>query len=188
MADPFIGEIRAMGFNFAPRGWAECNGQLLPISSNEALFSLLGTIYGGDGRTTFALPDLRGRSMLHKGRGPGLNDKTIGARGGREYITLTANELPAHSHTGHVKVADQNGATFNATNAYLARRAIDIDVTPVTTVEMYVKQADATFGLNTNVAGVQTNDSGGGQAFSSRSPYQVVNLCIATVGLFPSRS
>ena len=98
MSEPFIGEIRIFGFNFAPRGWALCDGQLLPISQNSALFSLLGTIYGGDGRTTFALPDLRGRAALHEGTGPGLSPRQLGQRSGSETNTLTVNQLPPHTH------------------------------------------------------------------------------------------
>lgn len=100
--DPFIGQINAFGFNFAPRGWATCNGQLLPISSYTALFSLLGTMYGGDGRTTFALPDLRGRTPVHQGTGPGLSQKSMGEKGGSETTTLTISNLPSHNHTIYV--------------------------------------------------------------------------------------
>jgi len=96
--DPFIGQIQAFGFNFAPRGWSLCDGQLLAISSNTALFSLIGTAFGGDGRTTFGLPDLRGRTAVHVGRGPGLSNITWGQRGGRENVNLTIQELPAHNH------------------------------------------------------------------------------------------
>ncbi len=98
MSDPFIGQIQTFGFNFAPRGWARCDGQLLPISSNSALFSLLGTTYGGDGRTTFGLPDLRGRAALHQGQGPGLSNRNLGQRAGAENTTLTVNQMPSHNH------------------------------------------------------------------------------------------
>jgi microcystin-dependent protein len=97
MSDPFVGEIRMFAGNFAPRGWAFCNGQLIPISQNTALFSLLGTTYGGDGRSTFALPDLRGRVPLHAGQGSGLSDYPLGSRGGSEQVVLTTAQLPAHS-------------------------------------------------------------------------------------------
>ena len=96
--EPFIGQIQAFGFNFALRGWAKCDGQLLPISSNSALFSLLGTIYGGDGRTNFALPDLRGRMAIHEGSGPGLTKRALGSKGGVESVALSVNQMPAHSH------------------------------------------------------------------------------------------
>ena len=99
MPNPFIGQVNYIGFNFAPRGWALCDGQLLPIASNTALFSLLGTAFGGDGRTTFALPDLRGRTPLGVGNGAGLNDVTWGQRGGSENVTLTVAQIPSHNHT-----------------------------------------------------------------------------------------
>ena len=105
MSDPFIAQITLFAGNFAPRAWAFCDGQLLPINSNTALFSLIGTIYGGDGRTTFALPDLRGRAAMHAGRGPGLTQRNLGSSGGQESVVLTAGQLPPHSHT------------LNATNA-----------------------------------------------------------------------
>src|SRR3712207_3315813 len=98
MSEPFIGEIRMVGFNFAPRGWATCDGQLLSIAQNTALFSLLGTTYGGNGQTTFALPDLRGRAALHQGQGPGLTNRVIGEASGTETVTLTTNQMPSHSH------------------------------------------------------------------------------------------
>lgn len=98
MADPFVAEIRIFPFNFAPKGWAWCNGQLLPISQNTALFSLLGTTYGGDGKSTFALPDLRGRAPMHPGQGPGLSLHDLGETGGSETVTLLESEIPAHSH------------------------------------------------------------------------------------------
>lgn len=98
MSEPFIGEIRMFAGNFAPTGWAFCDGQLLAVSQNDALFSLLGTIYGGDGRTTFGLPDMRGRIPLHAGQGPGLSSRNLGARGGAETVTLTSGELPDHDH------------------------------------------------------------------------------------------
>src|SRR5215203_378654 len=98
MADPFVGEIRTFGFNFPPTGWAQCNGQLLPISQNTALFALLGTYYGGDGRSTFALPNLQGASPMNQGQGPGSSDRVIGETGGAEYFTLIQSEMPAHTH------------------------------------------------------------------------------------------
>ena len=98
MSEPFVGEIRMFAGNFAPRGWAYCDGQLLAVSQNDALFSLFGTIYGGDGRTTFGLPDLRGRFPIHAGQGPGLSNRRLGSKGGAETVTVTANQLPSHTH------------------------------------------------------------------------------------------
>ncbi|MDF1642497.1 phage tail protein, partial [Thalassolituus oleivorans] len=98
MSEPFVGEIRMFAGNFAPRGWAFCDGQLMAVSQNDALFSLLGTVYGGDGRTTFGLPDMRGRLPVHQGQGPGLSLRRLGARYGEENVTLTVNEIPPHSH------------------------------------------------------------------------------------------
>lgn len=113
--EPFIGQIQTFGFSFALRGWALCDGQLLPISSNTALFSLLGTTYGGDGRTTFALPDLRGRAAIHQGAGPGLSPRVIGSKGGAETVALSQNEIPNHTHiaTTHCQSgsANQNNPT-----------------------------------------------------------------------------
>lgn len=106
MTDPFIGEIRLFGGNFAPQGWAFCNGQLLPISQNTALFSLLGTTYGGDGRTTFALPDLQGRAPLHPGQGPGLSPRDLGESGGSATVTLLASQIPTHTHAVGASAAD----------------------------------------------------------------------------------
>ena len=116
MSQPFLGQITMFGFNFNPRGWAKCDGQLLPISSNQALFSLLGTTYGGDGRTTFGLPDMRGRVPLHQGQGPGLSPRQMGARIGAEDATISANEMPAHSHGMNYapKVASKGRGRYQA--------------------------------------------------------------------------
>ncbi len=113
MSEPFLGEIKMVGFNFAPRGWALADGQLLPISANSALFSLYGTTYGGDGRTTFALPDLRGRTPIHQGSGQGLTERRIGSKGGAEYATLNVNQLPPHAHAllAHAGTGNQAAPT-----------------------------------------------------------------------------
>ena len=105
MSEPFVGEIRMFAGNFAPRGWAFCDGQLLAVSQNDALFSLLGTIYGGDGRTTFGLPDMRGRIPIHAGHGPGLSERRLGAKGGAEQVTLTVNQMPSHGHPARADTA-----------------------------------------------------------------------------------
>lgn len=165
---PFLGQIQAFGFNFSPRGWAFCNGQLLPISQNTALFSLLGTIYGGDGRTTFALPDLRGRGPIHYGRGAGLSNYRIGQRGGVERVTLNTNQIPSHSHTANVN--DQS-ATNEKPIGSLAVSKIYRDNDPNAT-------------LNSKTIG----HSGGGRSHTNVQPYLAINWCIALVGTFPSRS
>lgn len=169
MSEPFIGEIRMVGFSFVPRGWALCNGQILQISDNSALFALLGTIYGGDGRSTFALPDLRGRVPIHFGQGPGLSNFAQGAKGGSETNTLTINELPAHSHG----VAASNGGqtTNRPKNGYLAAGNRYTTAAPPDTEKM-----------------APTDSAGGGQPINNREPYLVANFVIALVGLFPSRS
>jgi microcystin-dependent protein len=168
--DPFIGELRCFGFNFAPQGWALCNGQLMPIAQNTALFSLLGTMYGGDGRVTFALPDLRGRAPLAFGQGPGLANRTQGEVGGSESVTLTAANLPPHSHT---VAASSTATTKNPAGALPA-----------------VTGAGSSYGTTADLAMSPTMIGGGGssQAFADMPPYLVLNWCIALVGIFPPRS
>ena len=174
--DPFLGEIRMFAGNFAPRGWALCDGQLLQISQNSALFSLLGTTYGGDGRTTFALPDLRGRVPVHAGTGPGLSPKTLGQKGGSETVVLTVNEMPVHTHTA-VLIADTTIAiTDRPEGALLARNAA---ATPV-----YGENATTTM----NTAAVRVNNAGGSQAHPNMQPFITVNYIIALQGIFPSRN
>lgn len=175
MAEPFLGEIRLMGFNFAPRGWAFSDGQLLPISQNSALFSLYGTIYGGDGRTTFALPDLRGRVAIHEGHGPGLSNYVLGSKGGAETVTLTTANMPSHNHSpalhGEVTPANQNNPTgrmLGLHQGYADPKARD-DV-PMAS------------------GSIVSSNIGGGQNFGIRQPYLTVNYCVALTGLFPSRS
>ncbi len=177
MSEPFLGQIMPVGFNFAPRSWAFCNGQLLPIAQNTALFSLLGTIYGGDGRTTFALPDLRGRAAIHHGRGPGLVDYRIGSRGGHETIALTQGQMPQHRHLMNVRKEDGN--IRNPKNDILAASKTATGEN----VNTYSDQAaDGT--LQADAISL----TGGGQAHSNLDPYLTTNFVIALVGLFPSRS
>jgi len=167
VSEPFIGEIRAFGFNFAPRGWATCSGQLLSIAQNTALFSLLGTTYGGNGQTTFALPDLRGRVAINQGQGPGLANKTIGEQAGQESHTLTANEMPAHAHAQPASNADQS--TNRPGNAVPTKGGV------------YAAAGDGTL-LD------PTTQAGGNQPHSIMQPYLVLNYCIALQGIFPSRN
>lgn len=166
MAEPFLSEIRMFSFNFPPRGWAFCNGQLLPINQNQALFSLLGTTFGGNGQTTFALPDLRGRTPIHVGNG-----FTEGERGGQENHTVTIAEMPAHSHTprGSSAAADQ-GSPVNNTWATVAENP-------------YSSQAP-----NVTLNPAATSNVGGSQPHANLSPYLVISFCIALQGIYPSQT
>jgi microcystin-dependent protein len=174
MAEPFLGEIRTFAFNFAPVGWAQCDGQILPIDQNAALFALLGTFYGGNGIQTFALPDLRSRVGVHVGRGNGLSPYNIGDVGGQEGVTLTEGELPAHTHlaggnqgggnslvpTECVWSADASGGSAPYSNA-----APNVNMSP-------------------NAIGI----TGSNFAHENRQPYLALNYCIAMQGIFPSRN
>ena len=182
MSEPFVGEIRPFGFNFAPRGWAFCDGSLLPISSNTALFSLLGTIYGGDGRTTFALPDLRGRTSLHMGHGPGLTDRRIGQRSGNETTTLNITNMPAHNHvvSATAKCKHTAGNTNDAVGNVWADDAGAASAT-------YSNLAPDN-NMSANAIDTDCSTTGGNQSFSNMQPYLVTNYCIALVGIYPSRS
>lgn len=174
MAEPYLGEIRIFGFNFAPRGWAQCDGQLLPIGQNTALFSLLGTTYGGDGETTFALPDLRGRVAGHEGTGPGLPPFRLGERLGAPNHTLSVPELPPHTHTARAQSGDGDSAT---------------PVGNVWSDDLGVSSATySTAGANANMSSQAIGNTGSGQAFRLYQPTLVVNFCIAVTGLFPSRN
>jgi microcystin-dependent protein len=167
VSEPFIGEIRAFGFNFAPRGWATCSGQILSIAQNTALYSLLGTTYCGNGQTTFALPDLRGRVAVNQGQGPGLSNKTIGEQAGAEAHTLNVNEIPAHTHAQPASNADQS--TNRPGNAVPTRGGV------------YAGSGDGTL-MDPMTA------AGGSQPHDNMQPYLTVNYCIALVGIFPSRN
>jgi len=182
MSEPFIGEIRMVGFTFAPRGWANCDGQLLPIAQNTALFSLFGTIYGGDGRTTFALPDLRGRVPIHTGNGPGLTSRTQGSRSGAERVTLGVNNLPAHNHAA-TSTANCNGVAGNSNDAVGNFWADDAGVSSGT---YHTGPSNATM----NAGAVQTTvaNTGGGQAHENMQPFLVIRFIVALTGLFPSRN
>lgn len=172
MSEPYIGEIRMFAGNFAPRGWAFCDGQLLAISANDALFSLLGTIYGGDGRTTFGLPDMRGRIPLHQGTGPGLSSRTLGSRGGEENVTLTTNQIPSHTHDARASSAA--GTTADPTGQLQAGNAS-------------VRAFRSTSSTNASFAAASVGDSGGSQRHTNLMPAICVNFIIALVGIYPSR-
>jgi len=170
MSEPFLAEIRMVGFNFAPRGWAFCDGQILPINQNQSLYSLLGTTYGGDGRTSFALPDLRGRVPIHVGSSNG-HSHSLGQKSGEETHTLSAAEMPQHTHVLRASMAEANSP--DPTNHVLAD----------TPARIYGQPA----ALTALRAGTVLN-VGGGQAHENMQPYLAVNFCIALRGLFPSRN
>jgi len=176
MADPFVAEIRIFGFTFAPRGWAFCNGQILPISQNTALFSLLGTTYGGNGQSTFALPNMQDSAPMHPGQGPGLSLHDLGETGGSEFVTLLQSEMPAHSHVLKADTADPADvqaptaavvlARSNGGNAYL-------NPPPASLVAMsFLALAPA----------------GGDLPHNNMMPYLTLNFCIALQGVFPPRT
>ena len=171
MSEPFIAEIRIFAGNFAPRGWAFCNGQLLPISQNTALFSLIGTTYGGDGRTTTALPNLEGRAPMHPGRGPGLTARRLGERGGAETVTLTEAQMPSHGHD------------YQGTNA-TAQQAEPGGAHPARSPDEDAYGSGATVAMSADATG----HNGGGQPHNNLQPFLVLNFIIALTGLYPSRS
>jgi microcystin-dependent protein len=167
MSEPFLGEIRIMSFNFAPKGWAMCNGQFLPINQNQALFSLLGTTYGGNGQTTFALPDLRSDVPIHMGQG-----FTQGQKGGEQAHTLTMQEMTQHIHLGQVRTV--NATTGNPANNFLA--------------------GVPTFAYRNNLSNLTTllpasvTNYGGSQPHNNMMPYLTLTFCIALQGIFPSQN
>jgi len=172
--DPFVAEIRIFPFNFAPRGWAWCDGQLLPISQNTALFSLLGTTYGGDGRSNFALPDLQGRAPMHPGQGPGLSLHDLGETGGSETVTLLQSEIPAHSHALNASGAVANRSTPVANS--IAR---------VAGAAPYAPPAGAPI---VQMAGSALPPAGGDQPHNNLMPYLTFYFNIALQGVFPPRT
>lgn len=174
MSEPFLGQIMMAGFNFAPRGWALCNGQIMSIAQNTALFSLLGTYYGGDGKVTFALPNLQGRATIHQGQGPGLSPYVIGEESGSQNVTLISTEMPAHTHApnatstsgnqaspiGHIWASESAGAT-----------SIYINGAPNTTMNM-----------------MAVSLAGGSQPHQNQQPYLGLTFVIALEGIFPARN
>ena len=172
MSEPFLGEIRMFAGNFAPRGWAFCDGQLLAVANNDALFSLLGTLYGGDGRTTFGLPDLRGRIPVHTGTGPGLSQRRLGAKGGAETETLTVNGLPAHHHIwqGYSGTAE-------------SQTPIDASVASPAS-NLYDTEIDNLGDMRASMVGA----TGGSQSHANLMPALCVHFIIALAGIYPSRN
>ncbi len=173
MSEPFIAEVRIFPYTFAPRGWANCDGQLLPISQNTALFALVGTTYGGDGRTTFGLPNLKGRGAMHPGRGPGLTSRRLGERGGVEQVTLTGAQMANHTHAMRCTPApgDQPGPAGNT-----FARALG-GATPYLASANLVDLADQAL-----------LPAGGGQSHLNQQPFLTLRFCIALQGIFPSRN
>jgi microcystin-dependent protein len=175
MSDPFVAEIRIFPFDFAPTGWAFCNGQLLPISQNTALFSLLGTFYGGDGKSTFALPDLQGSVAMHAGQGLGLSDRFIGEQSGSDHVTLIGSEMPVHTHS--LRANPQLGDSPSpAANRAIARLG---------SINVYQTTSNASL---TNMAFEGLPVAGGDQPHNNLMPYLTLNYCIALQGIFPPRS
>lgn len=173
MADPFVAEIRLFPFNFAPRGWAFCDGQLLPLSQNTALFSLLGTTYGGNGKSNFALPNLQGRSPMHPGQGPGLSLHDLGETGGSETVSLLESEIPSHAHQLRANTLDLADTNIAGPSASLALSASGT-----------LYQATA----NSFAAPEALAPAGGDQPHNNLQPYLTLNFCIALQGVFPPRT
>lgn len=171
MSEPFLAEIGIFGFNFAPRGWAQCDGQILPINQNQSLFSLLGTTYGGDGRTSFALPDLRGRAPIHVGQSAGGTSHPLGQETGQESVALTEAQTPQHVHQAVGSTAEGDS--------------------PVPAGNVLAESPVQMYGDAENLVSLRTGtlaSSGGGDPHNNMQPYQALNFCIALVGLFPSRN
>lgn len=173
MADPFVAEIRIFPFYFAPRGWAFCNGQILPISQNTALFSLLGTTYGGDGKSNFALPNMQGNAAMHPGQGPGLSLHDLGETGGQETVTLLESEIPAHNHRLNF---------LNSTATSTIPAGNQFAKSPQNNASVYTSQTN-------NLKPASTlAPSGGNQPHNNMQPYLTLNFCIALQGIYPPRS
>lgn len=175
--DPYIGDIMPVAFNFCPRGWTGADGQLLPISQYQALFSLYGTTYGGDGRTTFALPDLRGRTPINHGQGPGLSQRNLGSKGGTETNTMTVAQMPTHNHAGGIRTlsgAPNTNSPVGATFAVQAGPAYNNSATPTGRF------------MNADTIGVE--NTGLGQAQGNMQPSLTIRYCVSLQGVFPSRN
>ncbi|ABM04358.1 phage Tail Collar domain protein [Psychromonas ingrahamii 37] len=170
-AEPFLGEIAWVPYNFAPRGWASCDGQLLPITQHNALFSLLGTVYGGDGRTTFALPDARGRVMIHEGQGPGLTNRRLGDKWGEEQVTLQTSQIPSHTHRQQASSGSPSSTSPEE----------NVLASPSRT-QLYADDADI------DMSADNISYTGGNLAHNNMQPYTTLHCIIALVGIYPSRN
>ena len=175
MADPFVAEIRIFPFNFAPTGWAKCNGQLLPISQNTALFSLLGTTYGGNGQSNFALPNMQGNAPMHPGQGPGLSLHDLGETGGSQTVTLLQSEIPAHSHT--IRANNSDGLQPSPASNVASAPGADRDL-------FWYKSGTPNAVMKPDASGL----TGGSLPHNNMMPYLTLNFCIALQGVFPPRS
>lgn len=178
MSAPFVAEIRILACNFAPKGWAMCNGQILPISQNTALFSLLGTFYGGDGKSTFALPNLQGSAPMHQGDGPGLSQHFLGEQSGVQHVTLITTEMPAHTHT--VGCDSGTGSNSVPTSGMWA-------ATGRGRPQVYSSNAPGSAGT-VSMNPLALSVTGGSQPHNNMPPYLTLNFCIALQGIFPARS
>lgn len=176
MSEPYVGEIRMFGFSRVPNGWQACDGSLMPISEYDVLFALIGTTYGGDGQTTFAVPDLRGRVPVHQGQGPGLSNYVIGQVAGSEQVTLISSQMPAHTHT---LVATTGAASALSPGNTLLPGALSGDTFYAT---------DITGATPVAMSGQSTSVSGGGQPHENCMPTLTVQYCIAWAGIFPSQT
>jgi microcystin-dependent protein len=181
MSQPFLGQVALFPYNFAPRGWARCQGQLMSISQNTALFSLLGTMYGGDGKSTFALPDLQGRVPISKGQGPGLSSYVQGEEIGLENVTLISTENGIHQHSLNATI--NQGTVATAANQQLAAGQAGSPHTGFTNATMYTTAAP-----NTSFAPLAVSFTGGSVPHNNIQPYQVLSYCIALQGIFPARN
>lgn len=170
--DPFVAEIRIFPFNFAPKGWAFCDGQILPLSQNTALFSLLGTTYGGDGKSNFALPNMQGNAPMHPGQGPGLSLHDLGETGGSDTVSLLESEIPSHSHSLNASLSD--GLFTQPSNQFFAQG-----------VGIQIWSVGAT---NTQFADNAIAPAGGDQPHNNMQPYLTLNFCIALQGVYPPRT
>jgi microcystin-dependent protein len=176
MSEPYIGQIMMIGFNYPPQGWAFCDGQLIPVQQNPALFSLLSTTYGGDGYNNFALPDLRGRVAIHQGQGPGLTYRTWGERGGYEAVALTAANVPAHTHTAKLHAKNDDAGTNEPSGAALANSS-----------ENTYADEDPDAEMRAGSVTVEAN-TGGDQPHTNMQPYLCINFVIALTGAYPPRN
>lgn len=199
----YIGEVRGFAGNFAPRTWAFCSGQLLSIAQNTALFSILGTTFGGDGRTTFALPDLRGRAPIHSGTGPGLSTRALGSESGTETNTMTINQLPVHTHyivggvlpisgqmTATMKVNNTSGTDSNPSGNYLGVEGGAIGLyesTSDSNLHSGAISVDSS-GLSVDTSSITLGNTGGATPINNMQPYLVINWIICMMGVFPSRN